>query len=55
MFWFSWDMSGWGVGEFPPANDSTQVGLRVDKTWRLDTTQTGEIGGCGRSSEEMEI
>ncbi len=40
---------------FPPANDSAQMTLRVDKTKRLDVIQTRENGGCGRSSEEKEI
>ncbi len=55
MFWFSWDISGWGVGVFPPANESAQVRLRVDKTQRVDAVQTEENGGCGHSSEEKEI
>ncbi len=32
MHWFSQDMSGWGVGVFPPANESVQVRLGVDET-----------------------
>ncbi len=32
MLWFSRDVSWWGVGVFPPANDSVQVRLREDKT-----------------------
>ncbi len=39
MFWFSGDISGRRVGEFPPANDSMQVRLRVDKTQRMDVEQ----------------
>ncbi len=44
MFWLSRDVSGWGVGVFPPANDSAQVRLRVDETKRLDAVQTTENG-----------
>ncbi len=40
---------------FPPANESAQVRLRVDKTQRVDAVQTEENGGCGRSGEEKEI
>ncbi len=29
MFWFLRDLSGWGVGVSPPANDSTQLRLRA--------------------------
>ncbi len=31
MFWIGRDVSGWGVGAFPPANDSAQVTLEMDK------------------------
>ncbi len=40
---------------FPPAKESVQVRLTVDKTQRLDDIQTGENYGCGRNSEEKEI
>ncbi len=49
------DVSEWGVGVFPPANDSTQVRLRVDKAQWPDTVQSGENGGCRRHGEEKEI
>ncbi len=55
MFWFGRDISGWGAGVFPPANESAQVRLRVDKTKRVDAVQTEENGGCGRSGEEKAI
>ncbi len=51
MFQFSQNVSGWGVGVFPPANDSAQVRLRVDKTQRLDAIQTGENYECGRRGQ----
>ncbi len=38
---------------FPPANESTQVRLRVDKTQRLDTVGTEENYGLRHSGEEM--
>ncbi len=40
MFWFSRGVSGWEVGVFPPANDSAQVRVRMDKTQRLSAVQT---------------
>ncbi len=48
MFWFSRDVSGWGVDGFPPANESAQVRLKVDKTKQLDAIQAGD-------NEEKEI
>ncbi len=55
MFWFSQDVSGWGVGVFPPANDGTQVRLRMDKTKPMDAIQTAEHSRYGHKSEEKEI
>ncbi len=55
MFWFNRDVSGWGVGVFPPASDGVQVRLRGNQTQRLDAVQTGENGGCGRSGKEKDI
>ncbi len=43
MFQFLRDVSGLGVGTFPPANESTQVWLGVDKTQQLDAIQTEKI------------
>ncbi len=55
MFWFRQDVSGQSVGEFPPANESAQVRVEVDKTHRLDVIQTAEYCRCRRSSVEKEI
>ncbi len=53
MFWFSRDVSGWGVGVFPPADDGVQVRSRLDT--ELDAIQTGESYGYGQSGEKREI
>ncbi len=34
------------VGAFPPANESAQVMVGVDTTYRLDAIQTGENCAC---------